>query len=320
MVQSLSLVVVTFCCTLTLTAVQAQTSADACVNKTRKHLPLTALDKKTLAVLDLQKQDLVLRRNDSIVPIEDIAVADAEPIDVAIVIDNSASQNLAIDAAKSAAEKLVQAIARPGKDRIAVVSLSNEPSYEQLLTLDIDLAIKAIKELDVATMDVLTDARPRHIPNAIVDLENDRMTRGASAIWESTKDVLRLFSSSSANRRRALVLFTNGDDTVGKTTRSELMEAAIKDGVVIYSVGVAGLGFHIEEASLEELSATTGGVAGFPKANKDYGRVLTELARRLRAGYSITYCTGASETPRQSLKLTVSNHQNAKAAYPRIEN
>ena len=109
-----------------------------------------------------------------------------------------------------------------------------------------------------------------------------------------------LFGAKTEKRRRAMLLFTDGVDTVDTSSSGKfntVVQEANKRDVVVFSIGLADSSFHeVNEQALKKLSEQTGGIAEFPGKKKErLEAALTEIARHLRGNYVVGYCGGSSK-------------------------
>jgi Ca-activated chloride channel family protein len=94
--------------------------------------------------------------------------------------------------------------------------------------------------------------------------------------------------------RKALVVFSDGDDQGSRTSMEDALDAARRADVSVYSVGLRGWsaagGVHTNEAFLQEVARLTGGGAFFPAREKEmqkaFDRIRAELHHSYRMGYA----------------------------------
>jgi Ca-activated chloride channel homolog len=96
-------------------------------------------------------------------------------------------------------------------------------------------------------------------------------------------------------RHKALVLFSDGEDTSSRSDLSEVRQRALTHRATIYTVGIlreqplyALPGGRTGKELLNELAVATGGLAQFP-SSEEIQRVLKEIRADLTSRYSLSY-------------------------------
>jgi VWFA-related protein len=93
--------------------------------------------------------------------------------------------------------------------------------------------------------------------------------------------------------RKALVVFSDGEDQGSRTSVEGALDAARRSDASAYAVGLVGWsadeGMHTNQGLLEEIARSTGGRAFFPENEKEmrkaFDRVQAELHSQYRMGY-----------------------------------
>jgi Ca-activated chloride channel family protein len=94
-------------------------------------------------------------------------------------------------------------------------------------------------------------------------------------------------------KRKALLVFSDGEDQGSRTSVQGTLEAARRSHASVYCVGLVGWsaseGMHTNQELLEEIARITGGRAFFPGDDKEmrkaFDRVRAELHSQYRMGY-----------------------------------
>lgn len=94
-------------------------------------------------------------------------------------------------------------------------------------------------------------------------------------------------------KRKALVIFSDGEDQGSHASMDDALESARRSHVSVYSVGLvgwsAGEGMHTNQSLLEEIARLTGGRAFFPGDDREmqeaFDRIRAELHNLYRMGY-----------------------------------
>lgn len=290
----------------------AQTQS-TCSPEERKQFALTAVDKEGGVIESLRGEHLRLKVGGSPATISEVVFHAKYPMDLAVLIDTSTSQEVVLPIAKAAARAFVTSLATQGQDRVAVVSFADTPVYLQSLTSDLSGTAAAIDRIEPVIPTgyigggVIVGHRPPP-PGSVL---------GSTSLWDTVASATtELFRSKTDNRRRAVLLFTDGRDTSSLSKLKVITEQAIKHDVAIFAIGLVDPDdevSYIEEHNLKKLSEQTGGVARYPGEKKvKLEAALTEIGRRLRGSYVVGYCGGAAKE-RPKLQLEVVDPEMRKA-------
>ena len=116
--------------------------------------------------------------------------------------------------------------------------------------------------------------------------------------------------------RKALLLFTDGDDEGSEASMDEALEAARRSRVSIYSVGLVGWtaagGMDINEGLLTQVAEYTGGRAFFPTNEKEMRTAFDTISEELHRQYRIAYFppTGAGVNGWRNIEVRMANRKN----------
>ncbi len=139
----------------------------------------------------------------------------------------------------------------------------------------------------------------RHrLENSILGLRAD----GETALYDAVNFGLDNLKHAK-NRKRVLVVVTDGQDNASRLKFRELIERAEEEDAVIYTVGMFGEmgdssgflsrllggGSRDGQAELKKLAEVTGGLAHFPKNVDQCKTVMREIAREVSQQYSLGY-------------------------------
>ncbi len=114
--------------------------------------------------------------------------------------------------------------------------------------------------------------------------------RGMTRLYEALLLAMKYLEGKSG--RKAIVCFTDGEDTASTITRSRVLNAAAHHGYPIYMIGAgAGLGLSRLQIILSELSQINGGKAFFISSLRRLRDAFTEVASELRSAYVLNYYT-----------------------------
>jgi VWFA-related protein len=268
--------------------------AQTCPPDQRKEFVLTAVDKDGAAIENLKAEHLSLKIGGSFATISDVVFNASAPLDLAVLIDTSVSQEGVLPRAKVAARALIASVAKQGHDRVAIVSFADKPVYLQRLSSDLSGITPMIDRIEV-------EIPPGYVGGGVVISTSPPKVgslSGSTSLWDTVRSATtELFGSEPDNRRRAVLLFTDGVDTSSSSKLKPVIEEAINQGVEVFAIGLVGFGgSDTSEQDMKRLSEQTGGVARFPgKKTEKLEAALTEIAKRLRGRYVVGYCGGATK-------------------------
>ncbi|HEX8178665.1 MAG TPA: VWA domain-containing protein [Pyrinomonadaceae bacterium] len=250
----------------------------------------TAVDKNKRFVTTLKQEDVRVLEDGVPQPIFTFQRETERPLSLAILIDTSQSQERTLPDEKNAAREFVDAIIRPNKDEVAIVSFTGDSTLEQGMTGSLQRIRRAIDHVDFVRPSgyvgggVIVGTPP-------ISGTNQQLA-ASTAIWDAIMATSTdVFQETSDKTRRAMILITDGVDTSSQYGRiPDAINAAIKADAVIYSVGIGDAYLYgVEEASLRKLSERTGGRAYFPKSEEDLRAAFAQIQQELRSQYLIAY-------------------------------
>ena len=212
------------------------------------------------------------------------------PLSIAILIDTSRSEERTLPDEKAAARSFIEAVMRPDRDEAAIVSFTGEVTLEQGFTGNLDRLRRAIDRVEFVPPSgyigggVVVGGTP-----PISD--TNQILAGATAIWDavwaSSNDLLAV---SADNTRRAIILLTDGEDTISQVKMHEAIERAQKADALIYAIGI-GDSYQggVDESSLRKITEQTGGRAYFPRNESELRTAFMQIQRDLREQYLVAY-------------------------------
>jgi VWFA-related protein len=114
---------------------------------------------------------------------------------------------------------------------------------------------------------------------------------GMTAIWDAIAlSANRILAASTGQRRRAIILLTDGLDTSSSVTMGTAIAQAIEWETIIYAIGIGDKRYEgVDEGVLRELAERTGGRAFFPKKNADLTAAFEAIQQELRSQYLLAY-------------------------------
>jgi VWFA-related protein len=291
------------------------------------NLFFTATNKQKAFVITLREEDVRLTEDGVPQKILTFQRETDRPLSIAFLIDVSASEERTLPQEKAAARAFIESVVQSSKDQAAIIPFTGSAFLEQGLTRDIFSIYRALERVEVAMPAYLGSGRPI---SGIASGPGMKATppEGSTAIWDAialtASEVLARNSdqkpagqdgqgrgqrtaqgdygqttlSTSAprgvlvpnQRRRAIILLTDGQDTTSRLPRSEAINRALEAETVIYAIGIGDSKYEgVNRDALNAVAAGTGGRAFFPKRETDLRNAFAEIEQELRSQYLIAY-------------------------------
>jgi Ca-activated chloride channel family protein len=198
------------------------------------------------------------------------------PLDLIVLIDTSSSMSDKVDVVHEAASGFLKTL-RQG-DRGAVVTFADGVNVLQALTDDRGLLEQAVRKTGA------------HGETALYN-----------AVYISLKQFGQAAHGSNDVRRQAIVVLSDGEDTVSLVSLEDMMAVARRMGVNIYTVSLQSRNMSQQRAeqggrrflsraddAMKAMARETGGQSFFPGATelkRVYSTIATELANQYSIGY-----------------------------------
>ncbi|MDX1503079.1 MAG: VWA domain-containing protein, partial [Thermoanaerobaculia bacterium] len=183
------------------------------------------------------------------------------PIHAGLVVDASTSMTEELDQAEKAALSFFQRVIRP-KDRAAVFRFSDQPELHVPLTNNLEALAGGLAGLEA---------------------------EGETALWDAV--VFATYYLAGIRGKRALVLLTDGEDSISRNSFAEALEFARRAGVAVYSIGLALGGSRDFEVRnlLRRLARETGGESFFIDRAAQLDSIYERIEEELRTQYLLGY-------------------------------
>jgi Ca-activated chloride channel family protein len=242
-------------------------------------------------IAGLTSLDFVVKEDGVPVAVEAHSGAN-EPITVGIAVDASGSMRKAMSSVMEyAAEFLRHSLSE--RDQTFIVSFAESPSLYQPLTADLE-----------------------HARTSIFDMR----ARGATALWDAV--IFALDQIRGLPGKRALLLFTDGDDTGSRAKPAAVLQYAHEVGVPVYVVlvftgsrmnfdvsggygSVEMEGTFVRDKNIRLLGEETGGAfIRFPR-QKDLPKLFEQVRDDARGAYTLTFVSPSAKKRTEARKLSV---------------
>ncbi len=224
-------------------------------------LPVSVVNAAGAAIVDLQREDFRVMEDGKPQKITSFGFSTNLPISVGILVDHSGSMKPRLDEARKAAIAFFQDIISP-KDRAFFGAFAWDPSSISPFVSNVE----ALKSQVVS------------MPEA----------EGGTALYDAIVSGLYRFRTVSG--RKALIMVSDGEDTVSRLTYDDMMKYVRASRVPIYfiGIGISSLNFTVT-SRMRSISAETGGVAYFIRNVDDLSTTYEALEAELRSQYLIGY-------------------------------
>ena len=243
----------------------------------------TAVDQNNRVIGDIRQDEISVLEDGRPQQIFTFKRETTLPINIAILMDLSGSQEYTFPQEKIAAGEFLRSIIRPGKDSAAILTFQDDVELVQGLSSKIDTLNRAFDEIQYSRR--FTPSSSRRQATALYD-----------AIYITADEVLahdefRRGSADDTVTRRAIILLTDGVDNASRRKLDEAIDRAWRAGVIVYSIGI-GDRFRFEgvrEDVLRRLGEETGGRAYFPRGADDLLDDFRQIESELRSQYLVAY-------------------------------
>ncbi len=190
------------------------------------------------------------------------------PLTIALLIDTSGSVKSKLDFEKDTAAEFFREVLRKNRDLALIIQFDSDVNLVQDFTNDPNLLIRALDTLEAGNSTALYDA-----------------------IYLAAEDKLK-----GEIGRKIIVVITDGEDTSSKLKDKAAIEAAQRNDILIYGIGVRsemGTNFGVLKRFAEE----TGGIFFSPRARfQEIQAAFRAIGADLQGQYSLAY---SSKNPKR---------------------
>jgi len=202
--------------------------------------------------------------------------ATAVPLDLALLLDTSASMTDKIATMQQAASGFASTLR--AEDRAMVVDIKDATRIVQPLTAERSAVLTAIRNTT---------------PKGGTGLYN--------GLYLTLKELVKERKGNEDVRRQAIVVFSDGDDTASLVSFDDVMDVAKQAGIAIYTITLKSR-FAVQQASasghryysqseysMKALAQETGARAFFPMDITELGGVYGSIGEELASQYALGY-------------------------------
>jgi VWFA-related protein len=223
----------------------------------------TVMDQNGKHISGLKKSDFEIledRQPQSIDFFSESGKGSEIPLTIALLIDTSYSVKEALEIEKTTAAEFFNEVLRPKSDLALIIEFNSEVNLVQDFTQDKKLLLSALKSLRAASNTSLYDA-----------------------VYLASEEKLK-----KEIGRKVIVVITDGDDVSSKLKKEDAIEAAQKNDVVIYGMGIQSerTNFNV----LKQFAKETGGAFFSPRAKlPEIQAAFQSIGREIHGQYSLGY-------------------------------
>ncbi len=235
------------------------------------NLDLAVTDTRDRPVTNLAGSDLAVYEDG--VP-QELCIFTQErlPLSLTILLDGSSSMQPLITVAQAAALRLIRTLGPTDEAQVA--------QFTRRLTVLQDFTSDRAR-LEAAVGRVVAEGE----------------TSLYAALYIALKELVA-GRRPGEDRRRAIVVLTDGEDTSSIVTEEQLLDLGRRSEVAVYAIGLRGaptpLASTVPVFFLTTLARETGGRAWFPRALGELDGVYGRIGEELRTLYGVGYVSGNS--------------------------
>jgi len=189
-----------------------------------------------------------------------------QPLDIALMIDTSLSAHKEIVFERDAAANFIKQVLRPD-DGLSVFAFD-----------------ESVTQVAKFSSDVVTLQAAVH-----------RITDGAgTSIYDAILLGSRALNSRPNDRRRVIIMVTDGGETTSRTDFESARKAALRAGILLYTIIVRPVKNEngrntAGEHALQTVTETTGGAMFYPESIEELPVIFDRIDAELRTQYRLAY-------------------------------
>jgi Ca-activated chloride channel family protein len=237
-------------------------------------------DRTNRFVGDLKQEDIVVTEGGEAQQVFSFRRETNLPLEVALLIDVSSSQEFTFADEKRAAATFLQKVLRPKQDSAAIVKFREDVEYVVGFTERLERVSDGFNRLNWESR---ASGGSRYGATALYDA----VSITASELFP--KD--QVGTDPGTVVRRAIILISDGEDTASERTMKRAIEDALRSGVIVYAVGIGDRyrSTSVKRDVLEVIANQTGGRAYFPASYADLTTAFRQIEDELRSQYLLAY-------------------------------
>jgi len=189
------------------------------------------------------------------------------PVAIGIVVDNSGSMRDKRGKVNQAVLNLIRA--SNSQDEVFVVNFGQTPYLDQDFTSDVKLLQTALHQVS---------------------------SRGSTALYDAVVASNVHLKNNPRLDKKVLLVITDGQDNMSRETLEDAVRKLQSNkGATLYAIGLTDQGMtKAGRDALQNLAASTGGVAFFPQSLDEVDEITREVAHDIRSQYTLAYNPGGN--------------------------
>jgi len=275
------------------------------IDTTLVNTVFTVADKngKGKFVTNLKEADFKVYEDEKPQAITNFSTETNLPLSIALLVDTSGSIRDKLILEQEAAIDFFYNTIKRSKDRAAVISFDSGADLLQGFSDDAETLANAIRKIRAGGGTSLYDAVYLAIS-------------GSPGVFTG-------LAKEPTDRRRVLILISDGDDNSSRMSLTETLELAQRNNVIVYCISTNQSGYFSGkdqdrgDRTLRRLSDETGGKSSFPLKLADVGNDFRDIGEELRSQYTIAYKPTNSKLDGtfRKIRIDVTSNRNYKARH-----
>jgi Ca-activated chloride channel homolog len=254
------------------------------------NLPFTVTDKQQRFITTLRQEDIRVLEDGVPQQLFTFQHETDRALSLAFLIDVSGSEERTLPQEKAAARSFIETVIRSNKDQAAIIPFTGAAYLEQGMTREVLTIFRALERVEVALPSYVGSGQSiGGIPSG----PGMKATppEGTTAIWDAVAvTASEVVAANHDQRRRAIILLTDGHDTSSRVTQHEAIDHVLAAECVVYVIGIGDSKQEgVDRGALRTIAERTGGRAFFPKKETDLRTAFAEIENELRTQYLIAY-------------------------------
>lgn len=241
-------------------------------------LRFSATDKKGKAITNLTKDDISLTVGKTQLTVENLESQSDKPLEVILLIDTTPSQEKILPMAKKIAMNFIDQILNSNKDYVSIAIFANTKFNFTPLT------------------NIFATAKK--------DIDSIKSAKGNSYIFDSISYINKNGFSTSKDKRKIILLISDGVDTSSRTNSKKLSAELISSNVRLFTLRLKDINFNqasrfnstilgnFDENGILSISKDSGGksflIDNITKDEK-INKFLSEIKENLLGDYAIRF-------------------------------